>query len=190
MAAPRLISVTFPADCAGAGHAFPPILPPPGETELNVPEANVPARYPRRFWLGRVLGRAGPECVLRRAERHRGISSLPKQGKCSRAVRPSDAIGTRSRGETQREPGEGGGGEALLQEVSFLVALKLELKWNQGQKGNGEAGEGKHGDARVCVRFKDPQGTCSKLAPVPKAGYQDPQTFRGTQRGASWAAFF
>lgn len=39
-AVPRLISITFPADCAGAEQFLRPPLPSPGETKPNFPAAN------------------------------------------------------------------------------------------------------------------------------------------------------
>lgn len=47
-----------------------------------------------------------------------------------------------------------------------LLALKLELKWNPDQKGNKEAGEGKHGAVRhlVCASVTH-RGTCPPAQP-------------------------
>lgn len=91
--------------------------------------------------------------------------------------------------ETDEQPGsgrsEGGGGKALLQEILFLLALKLDFRWNQGQKSDKETAQEEHRDVRRPVCASVTCGDFFMLSPTPKAGGQESPHPQRHKRGAS-----
>lgn len=72
----------------------------------------------------------------------RGTQGSPRSPNGASGARLWGQVVQYEQAETDEQLGsgrsEGGGGKALLQEILFLLALKLDFRWNQEQKSNKE----------------------------------------------------